>query len=263
MDCLLRKSSILICLLVFVCTAKAQNAESASRAEAIVADSGLWVSTINPAAANYSQKKAFGVGYQNYYFIPQLHSTSVVANLRLWRGCLISAISLQTGYAVLTQQEYLLGYGLRLHHTLSLGVAFALQRTSLIGIPSTLALYPHVGLRYCPIAKLSLAFSIQNLSNQSPQQSPFVLRCAIQSLHIENTTLSLQCDKEYTRPLVLHLGCAYSFCSQVSLRAGVSSGTHPLSYGIHFQFNNWRSCIAAQQHPQLGVRPSVCMTYCF
>jgi hypothetical protein len=69
--------------------------------------------------------------------------------------------------------------------------------------------------------------------------------------------ISTEIEKEENQPVNVHAGIQYNFLSTVTARAGMSTATSTIYFGLGLKLKSLRIDITSSYHPQLGITPGI------
>ena len=77
----------------------------------------------------------------------------------------------------------------------------------------------------------------------------------------EKFFMSIEIEKEETKPVNVNAGLQYKFLPQLLTRIGISTATSLLYFGIGYGFKSMRFDVTASYHPQLGITPGLLLAF--
>jgi len=227
---------------------------------------GAWGAAGNPAAIPWQKGIAAGFSIRNYYLTGDLNSGALIFAWNSRAGG-IGLVAGYTGSPLLGQVNAGLSYGRKFGNRFSAGVRLDYYRIQTAGLSRSgnLASF-EVGLLYQPDRHWILGLRILNpvpvrISEYPATYLPWEIRVGAGFRPDDNLLITAELTRRDQTPMLFRGGIEYHFARQFVLRAGASGLPFQVCLGTGFVWNRFRIDIAAGYHLQLGISPSISLTY--
>lgn len=172
----------------------------------------------------------------------------------------------QFGNSAFAQRQAGLAYGRRLSEKVDVGVQFNYYTIYVGGYGNAAALNFEAGAIFHFTEQLQGGIHVSNpttshLGKISPEPIPSVYTIGLGYDASENFFLSTEIEKTEDKNLDVNASMQYKFTDRLFARAGVSSGSSVVFFGIGFKVENIRIDATASLHPQLGFTPGLMIIY--
>lgn len=243
-------------------------ARANSLSNAVIADVDAWSYFHNPGALGYLTKTTVGISYENRYLLKELQNQAAVYAQPLKAGVL--SVGIQSfGFKVYRSNRFGIGYALKLHEKLAMGVQLNYQDVWVQNYDYVGTVTAELGLLSKITKRLSLGFSVMNINRARVSRVPdnrfgtfFRLGLKYDVSTIVGITVEL--EKEVRSKLRPKLGVDYQAVKNFYLRIGAAYNPAEISFGIGYHFPMGLFLDAGSSWRQyLGWSPHIGLTYEF
>ncbi len=232
-----------------------------------IARSSVWQNFINPAGIlNDTSSFQLGVAYTNKFNLAELSSRDFVAS-KNFRNSAFGLTIHSFGYVAYTQNQFSGAYATKLSNQLRVAAQlnfFSLRIAE--GYGNFWALTANIGFQYDFNHKISIGVVIKNPNrSQLSSEIQAYVRSSIGagiSYHIaDNLTLFSDLSKDLDFDPDFRFGLEYQPIESWSIRGGLSTLNHGLSFGFGYGSSKWSVDLASIYHQFLGFSPMISFTY--
>lgn len=269
----MNKKLVLFILLLFSALSFGQGwlpvgARSNSLANAVVADVDAWSYFHNPGALGYMTNASIGATYENRYLLKELQHQAIVYAQPLKAGVL--SVGVQSfGFKVYRANRFGVGYALKLHEKLSMGVQLNYQDVWVQNYDYVGTVTAEFGLLSKITKRLSLGFSVMNINRARVRKSPderfgTFFRLGLKYEISNLVGITAEVEKEVRSKIRPKIGVDYQMIKDFYLRVGASFNPAEIAFGLGYRFKiglNLDAGSAWRQH--LGWSPHIGLTYHF
>lgn len=243
-------------------------ARANSMANAVVADVDAWSFFHNPGALGYMENAAVGASYENRYLLKELQTQAIVYVQPLKAGVL-SVGAQSYGYRVYRSNRFGVGYALKLHEKIAMGVQLNYQDVWVQNYDYIGTLTAEFGILAKINKKISLGFSVMNLNHAQATRIPnqrfgTFLRLGLQYQISKLVAINAEVEKEIRSKIRPRLGVDYQVVNQFFLRIGAAYNPPEITFGFGYGFDfGLRIDAGSAWRQHLGWSPNIGLTYDF
>lgn len=243
-------------------------ARSNSLANATVADVDTWSYYHNPGALGYMQKASVGISYENRFALKELQTQGLVYVQPLKVGVL--SVGLQTfGYKVYRSDRFGIGYALKLHEKISMGVQLNYQDVWIRGYDYVGTVTAEIGLLAQITKDLTIGFSVLNLNRAkvadfANDRFGTYIRLGLKYNVSDIVNIYVEAEKEFTSKIHPKVAVDYQVVKDFYIRVGGSYNPAEVTFGFGYNFKFGLRLDAGSAWTQfLGWSPHAGLTYNF
>lgn len=243
-------------------------AKSNSLANAVVADADVWSFYHNPGALGYMKNASIGASYENRYLLKELQTQAVVYAQPLKAGVL-SVGAQSYGYRVYRSNRIGIGYALKLHEKVAMGVQLNYQDVRIEYYDYIATVTAEAGILAKITPKITLGFSILNMNRAKAAEFAddrfgTYFRLGLKYTISDLVVLFVEAEKEVTSRIRPKLALDYQLVSRFFLRVGGAYNPPEITFGIGYQFTIGLKLDAGSAWRQhLGWAPHIGLTFDF
>jgi len=259
---------LMLCIPVFSQGWLPIGARSNSLANATVADVDVWSYYHNPGALGYIDHAAVGASYEDRFLLKELQTQALVYVQPLKVGVL--SVGIQSfGYQVYRANKFGVGYSMKLHEKVSMGVQLNYQDIRTQGYNYIGTVTAEVGILAKLTKQLNLGFSVMNINRAKEakiggDRFGTFFRLGLQYKPINNVAIFLEAEKEIHSKIQPKLAVEYQVAKNFFLRVGAAYNPPQIAFGLGYAFNFGLNLDAGSQWTQnLGWSPHIGLTYHF
>lgn len=246
-------------------------ARSNSLANAVVADVNVWSFFHNPGALGYLKNASIGASYENRYLLKELQHQAIVYAQPLKNGKAgVLSVGVQSfGFKVYRSNRFGLGYALKLHEKVAMGVQLNYQDVWIQNYDYVGTVTAEIGLLSKITKNLSLGFSVMNINHARISRIPdnrfgTFFRLGLKYEFSNIVGITAEVEKEIRSKIRPKIGLEYQMIKGFFLRLGAAYNPAEITFGIGYKFKfrlQLDAGSAWRQH--LGWSPHVGITYDF
>ena len=243
-------------------------AKSNSLANAVVANTDVWSFYHNPGALGYMKNASIGASYENRYLLKELQTQAVAYAQPLKAGVLSFGIQ-SYGYRVYRSNRIGIGYALKLHEKVAMGVQLNYQDVRIENYDYVATVTAEVGILAKIAPKITLGFSLLNLNRAKAAEFAddrfgTYLRLGLKYNISDLVILFVEAEKEVTSKIRPKLAIDYQLINRFFLRVGGAYNPPEITFGIGYQFAIGLKLDAGSAWRQhLGWAPHIGLTFDF
>jgi hypothetical protein len=229
----------------------------------------VWSAKNNPGAFGQLSQTAVGIAYQNRFFVNELSNQSLAFNYHITEKSNIGVYFQQSGFYLYRQLQTGLAYGMKLADNFSAGVSLNLHRVAFGDIYGSVnAVSASVGLMYSLNKNLDLGLNIQNinrakLADYQDERFPTLFNMGLKYKFNQGTFWSLEAEKDILHPINIKSGIEILTHEIFVVRFGMNSYPLQAAFGAGLKLKQFQVDIASTWHSQLGLNPSMALSYKF
>ena len=229
----------------------------------------VWSIKNNPGAMGQLNSTAVGIAYQNRFLINELSNQSLAFNYHLTNKSNIGLYFQQTGFSLYRQLQTGLAYGMKLTDNFSAGVSLNFHRVAFGDIYGSVnAVSASVGLMYSLNKNLDLGLNIQNinrakLDDYQDERFPTLFNIGLKYKFSQGTFWSLEAEKDILHPVNVKSGIEILTHDIFVVRLGMNSYPLQATFGAGLKLKQFQLDIASTWHTDLGLNPSMALSYKF
>lgn len=221
---------------------------------------------MNPAKIADVKNPEFNLFYRNYYGIKGLDQIGFDTQFNIAGWPLAFGFS-RYGDALYAENELRLGSALELIDGLSLGLSINSYFVFIKNYGNSNSAGFSLALLYSVTENLKAAFVVDNLNEpeigQAKEKIPAHMALGMAFQAAQNMEFFLDIVKEESHDFDVHVGLAYYFNDQLSIRAGFRNYVGTFNSGLFFNMNKFTLGYAFEYHMQLGLSNSLSFGYAF
>ncbi len=243
-------------------------ARANSMANAVVADVDAWSYFHNPGALGYVKNASVGASYENRYLLKELQTQALVYVQPLKAGVLSLGVQ-SYGYKVYRSNRLGIGYALKLHEKISMGVQLNYQDVWVQNYDYIGTVTAEFGILAQINKKISLGFSVMNLNAAHTSRIPnerfgTFFRLGMKYQISKLAAVNVEVEKEVRSKIRPRLGVDYQIVNRFFLRIGAAYNPPELAFGIGYAFDfGFKIDAGSSWRQHLGWSPHVGLTYDF
>lgn len=170
------------------------------------------------------------------------------------------------GFSEYNETQLGLAYARKLGSKMDLGVQFNYHGVSIAGYGNSSAISFEIGTVMHITEQLHAGVQINNpvggkFGKDQQEKLPSVYTVGLGYEASEKFFASAEMIKEEDQPVNVNAGLQYKFIPQLLARAGVSSATSAIWFGVGLLWKSFRVDVASSYHPQLGWTPGVLIIF--
>jgi len=243
-------------------------AKSNSLANAVVANTDVWSFYHNPGALGYMKNASIGASYENRYLLKELQTQAVVYAQPLKAGVLSFGVQ-SYGYRVYRSNRIGVGYALKLHEKIAMGVQLNYQDVRIESYNYVATVTAEIGILARITPKITLGFSVLNLNRAKAAEFAddrfgTYFRLGLKYAISDLVVLFIEAEKEVTSKIRPKLAIDYQLVNRFFLCVGGSYNPPEITFGIGYQFPVGLKLDAGSAWRQhLGWAPHIGLTFDF
>jgi len=219
-------------------------------------------SYINPAWNSFQPNSQLGLSILNQFEMKELNTIHLYSNhpnKYLDAGLTFS----HYGYEDYQINQIQTGISKKVLTGLSIGVNFVYyQETSIWEEKANNQLSSDIGICYQLNESIELAFLADHILHTFPDKL-WNLHGGMSYKAIEGCSLLLETCYGASKRFNLSFGLEYELAELFNLRVGMQTATKTPSFGIAYQWNQWKIDTGFALHPVLGLSSIIGLNYCF
>lgn len=246
----------------------ASGAKSNSMANATVADSDVWSFYHNPGALGYQKQVAVGATYENRFLLRELQNQALVYVQPMKVGVL--SVGLQSyGYRVYRTNRFGVGYAMKLHEKIAMGVQLNYQDARIEGYDYVNTLTAEVGILAKINSKINIGFSVLNMNRAkaaefSDDRFGTYIRLGLKYQISSLVGLYLEAEKEIESKIRPKVGVDYQLVKQFYFRLGAAYNPPEITFGVGYHSKiGLKLDIGSAWRQHLGWSPHFGLTFHF
>jgi hypothetical protein len=229
----------------------------------------VWSAKNNPGAFGQLSQTAVGIAYQNRLFVNELSNQSLAFNYHITEKSNIGVYFQQSGFSLYRQLQTGLAYGIKLADNFSAGVSLNLHRVAfgdIYGFVNSVS--ASVGLMYSLNNNLDLGLNVQNinrtkLADYQDERFPTLFNMGLKYKFNQGTFWSIEAEKDILHPINIKSGIEILTHEIFVVRFGMNSYPLQAAFGAGLKLKQFQVDIASTWHSQLGLNPSMALSYKF
>ncbi len=221
----------------------------------------------NQASLAQLKNAAAGVYAERRFLLNQLNNYNAAIGLPTHSG----NFGLKAGYSGFSEYNETqvgLAYARTLGNKVDIGVQFNYNGIRINGYGSATAVSFEAGTIFHISDKLHTGFHFSNpvggkFGKEQQEKLPSVYTAGFGYDASEKFFFSAEVVKEEDQPVNVNAGLQYKFIPQLLARAGVSSATSSVWFGLGLSVKSFRIDVTTSYHPQLGLSPGLLLIFNF
>ena len=219
-------------------------------------------SYINPAWYSFQTNSQLGISILNQFEMKELNTIHLYGNYPnkyLDAGLAFS----HYGYEDYQINQIQTGISKKVLTGLSIGINFVYyQENSIWKEKANNQLSSDIGICYQLNESFELAFLADHILHTFPDKL-WNIHGGMTYKAVEGCSLLLEANYGAAKRFNLSFGIEYELAELFNLRAGVQTATKTPSFGIAYQWHQWKIDTGFALHPVLGVSSIIGLSYCF
>lgn len=270
----MKKTLALIIILTSLNIVKADNyptgATNLGTGGSSVAVSNLWSTYHNQGALGFFEGIEAGIYYENRFILPEYGLKSMAFAMSMKPGTIGLNIS-SFGFNKFSDNKIGLAYGMKLADFIAVGIQidyFLIQQDAYYGNISGIS--GEIGIYANPFEDFYVGAHVFNpwrtkIAEYQDERLPTIFRLGIAYNFSEEVQFSLETEKDLDYAAVFKTGIDYEPVKNFRLRTGVSFSEKNFfpAFGLGYNFKGIGLDIAFENHPLLGTKTGVSLSYKF
>ena len=223
--------------------------------------------TSNQASLAQLKSAAAGVYAERRFMLNELNNYTAAIGLPTHAGD-FGLKAAYSGFSEYNETQIGLAYARNLGSKMDVGVQFNYNGIRIAGYGNASAISFELGSVFHISDKLHTGFHINNpvggkFGKDQQEKLPSVYTVGFGYDASEKFCFSAEVIKEEDQPVNVNAGLQYKFIPQLLARAGISSATSSLWFGLGLSFKSFRLDVTTSYHPQLGLSPGLLLLFNF
>ena len=223
--------------------------------------------TSNQASLAQLHNAAAGVYAERRFMLSELNTYTAAIALPTRSG----NFGLKAGYSGFSdynETQIGLAYARSLGSKVDIGVQFNYNGIAIAGYGNASAISFEAGGIFHITDKLIAGFHINNpvggkYGKDQQEKLPSIYTAGLGYDASEKFFFSAEIIKEEDQPVNVNAGLQYKFIPQLLARAGMSSATSSVWFGLGLSLKSFRLDVTSSYHPQLGITPGLLLLFNF
>ena len=223
--------------------------------------------TSNQASLAQLHHAAAGVYAERRFMLSELNTYTAAIALPTRSGN-FGLKAVYSGFSDYNETQIGLAYARSLGSKVDIGVQFNYNGIAIAGYGNASAISFEAGSIFHITDKLIAGFHINNpvggkYGKDQQEKLPSVYTAGLGYDASEKFFFSAEIIKEEDQPVNVNAGLQYKFIPQLLARAGMSSATSSVWFGLGLSLKSFRLDVTSSYHPQLGITPGLLLLFNF